>query len=247
MLKRIKHGTTIATQSMKKAKGPMHLDPEFEAAAAHVKEFRQAVVSFIDDAQAILALMPRISKTTTELSGLTTASFEASPPDDRDLADRFAQLTQTLQTFVGSRVTDTAGELIVQPLQELVARVDEVSGLKKEHRDNFLILESNKDKLDGLQKEPDKNAEKIQIYAAKVAARTKEVERLEAEFIGRVATLWENRYDVVAAPISRLLAIIFELAATASAGSQPLKAAVGQELLARSFPLPDAAKGRAKR
>jgi hypothetical protein len=247
MLKRIKHGTTIATQSMKKAKGPMYLNPDFEIAAARVKEFRQSVLTFIDDAQAILGLLPRVSKTTTELSGLTTTCFEAFPPDERDVAERFASLTQTLQTFIGSRVTDTSDDLIIQPLHELVARVDELKGIKSEHRDNFLILESNKSKLDGLQKDAEKNAEKIQIYTAKIAARTNEVERLEADFIGRMTVLWENRYDVVCAPISKLLALILELAATVKGGSEPLRAALGPELLARNFPVADAGKAKGKR
>jgi hypothetical protein len=244
MLKRIKHGTTIAAQSMKKAKGPLYLNPEFEVASARVKDFRLTVVTFIEDAQAILGLMPRVSKKATDLSELTTACFEAFPPEDREVADGFAQLTQTLQTFIGARVTDTSGELIIQPLQELVTRIDELKILGREHRDNFLILESNKAKLEGLQKDAEKNAEVIQTYCAKIATRTAEVERLEAEFIGKMTSMWESRYDVISAPILKLLAVIFELATTVSVGSDQLKAAVGPELLTRSFPLADAAKGK---
>jgi hypothetical protein len=127
-------------------------------------------------------------------------------------------------------------DAIVRPLKNIITTLDELAGVQKQQHDSWLILESNKAKLDSLNKDAEKNAKEVENYAGKIAARRAEVEHLEAEFIERMRAAWTNRFDVLRGPLAALLTLVMEIGQALLTSSDPIADTLGAELMERDYP-----------
>jgi hypothetical protein len=98
-----------------------------------------------------------------------------------------------------------------------------------------------------LQKDADKNAKEVDAYKGKVDTRKAEVERLEAEFIGRMTAAWENRFDVLRGPLSALLTLVMEIGQALVASSDPIAEVLGAELMEKEYPSAEPPQRQAKK
>jgi hypothetical protein len=247
MLKGLKHRTTVMVQSMKKGEGNPFFDPEFDNASTHLKEFRATIHTFIDDANAILGAIPRVFKAATEFTTLTEKCFATFPQGDQDVSDRLSQLSANMKVFLDARLGAAANDAIIRPLKDIIATLDELAQVQKQQHDSWLILESNKAKLESLQKDADKNAKEVDAYKGKIDTRKAEVERLEAEFIGRMRAAWENRFDVLRGPLSALLTLVTEIGQALVASSDPIAEVLGAELMEKEYPSAEPPQRQAKK
>jgi hypothetical protein len=237
MLKGIKHRATVMVGSIKQGKDAATcLNPDFAISQSRFKELRDHIKGFVEEAQQILTILPKVFKSAGEFSALTQKCFETFPEEDRPLSQRLATLTNDMQLFVNNRAGPEAADAIVRPLRDLLRTLDELGNVAKEHHDSYLILEQNKSKLEGLAKEPEKNAGQVQIWSEKVTSRQQETENLEAEFIGRMQAVWENRFNVLNGPLRALLAVVVETGQALRTASDPVVECLGQDVLTREFP-----------
>jgi hypothetical protein len=236
MLKKIKHGATVMTQSLKKGGGPQFIDPAFGNAFTEFTDYQTRLRTFVDDANAVIAAITPVFKCASDFSALTDKCFETLPSEDQPLSAGLTQLTKDLQLFVNDRVANQATETVVKPLKDVFQQVDELSAIYENHRQSFLILESNKAKLESLQKEPDKKGVEIQSYTEKIATRTSEVERLEAEFITKMSGVWENRFNVLGPPMNSLLEIVADIGRSLMVASEPIITVLGPAALSQDYP-----------
>ena len=125
---------------------------------------------------------------------------------------------------------------MTNPLKALSGRLDELRKIKDEQKNNFLILESNKTKLEGYQKKGDKKAADADKYAEKVNTRTAEVVRLETEFINGVADIWKDRFELVGKPMSSLMDLVVDIGKALATASGPIVRTLGSEWMDRSYP-----------
>jgi hypothetical protein len=237
MFKRIKHGTTVMVQSMKKGAGPPFLDPQFEVASAHFKEVRDQLGVFHEDSAVLLAILPRLLKQITEFVVALQKCYETLPPECRDPGTALTPFLEKFPKSVQDQLTTATDETVLEHLTKLIAPLDQLGNLHKEQHDNFLILESNRAKLETLQKDPQKNALEITRFTEKVTVRTQEVQRLEAEFISMVSATWGHRLAVITPPLKALLAFVAAFGAQLLEETAPVRNLLGPELLATDFPL----------
>jgi chaperonin cofactor prefoldin len=230
MLKKLKHTTTIILESQKRGKSAGSLNPEFEQAAAHMAEFQQQAKQFHTDAQTILAQLPRVFKFSSDFSSMTQKSFQPLPPEYQSMSTQLSQFTDQIQSIIGLKLAQQAQETIVKPFKDVFHRLDELETLKTEQHNSFLILESNKSKLEGLQKDPDKNYYEITTYQGKIGTRTAEVTRLETEFIATMGRLWERRFDILGPPVAAVLDLMTEIGTALRTESAPLVEKLPTEL-----------------
>ena len=237
MLKKLKHSMTVMGESMKRKKGTAtFLNPNFEIAVEHYTKLVESVKQFTADANNILRLVPMVFKQAQEFSALTERNFETFPEQDRTLSAQVAKLTSDLQLFVSEKVTNQSVETVTNPLKALSGRLDELRKIKDEQKNNFLILESNKTKLEGYQKKGDKKAADADKYAEKVNTRTAEVVRLETEFINGVADIWKDRFELVGKPMSSLMDLVVDIGKALATASGPIVRTLGSEWMDRSYP-----------
>jgi hypothetical protein len=238
MLKRIKHGTTVMVGSMKHDKDVARcFDPNVEVGKAQLKEFRDHIRNFIDDADKLIHTLPRVFKAASEFSGLTEKCFETFPEEDRVIAAHLSQLTRDITLFVTEKTGAIANDEVLRPLQDLLRMLEDLSNVAKRQADSFLILEQNKAKLEGLQKDAEKNAPQIAQYAEKVTARTQEVNDLEREFVERMNAAWDNRFNVLRGPLHALLAIVTDTGEALLTAATPIIEVLGEEALAAEYPI----------
>jgi hypothetical protein len=244
MLKKIKHGTTAMVESLKKREGPAWLDPAFETALVHFSDYQTHVKLFLTDAQAIVSAVAPVFKQFGDFSGLTEKTWETFPREE--LGAKLGQLSRDIGLFVSDTISPRANETVIVILKELQKQLEEVTALKEEQHQSFLILESNKSKLESLQKEPDKNLREIESYTDKIKARNSDVEKLEADFIQRVTAIWNDRFTVLGEPLTALLTLVGELGTALLQASLPIADTLGPELLAEDFPAvaPEPKKGK---
>jgi len=247
MLKAVKHRTTIALQSMKKGDGPACLNPYFPEAAAHLADYRAAVRLFIDDANQVLAIIPRIFKGLTEFTTATEKCYETFPEEDRALSAQLAQLTADMKVLIEARVGAPSAESVIKPLKDIAAQLEELEKLNKQQHDGFLILESNKAKIEGFQKEPEKNAQQIQSYTEKVTTRTTDVQNIEADFIAKMNETWANRFEALKVPLTALMAIVADIGEALMTSSGPIVNTLGPELIAKDYPVAEPPQPKGKK
>jgi CHASE3 domain sensor protein len=240
MFKRLKHGTTALVQSMKKAAGPPYLDPEFETASANFKQLRDTLGLFHEDANALLVVLPKLTKSISEFAVSLQKCYETLPAESRDEGVPLAPFADKIPKVVQEEQAKVVDETVIKQLTDLLARMEELAVTQREQHDSFLILESNRAKLEGLQKDPQKNAAEIQRFTEKITARTDHVKQLEASFIGLVNATWEHRFDIITPPMRELLAFISWMGSMFMTESAPVRAQLGAELLATDFPLAEA-------
>ena len=236
MLKKLKHSMTAMGESMKRKSGPMYLNPNYEIALEHYNKLCESVKQFTADANLILSLIPRVFKSAQEFSGLTERSFETFPETDRTLSAQVAKLTVDIQLFVSEKVANQSVETVMNPLKTISANLDELRKTKELQKHNFLILESNKSKLEGYQKKGDKKAADADRYSEKVNTRTAEVVRLETEFINGVAELWKDRFELVGKPMAALMDIVVDIGKALATASGPIARTLGPEWMDKNFP-----------
>jgi hypothetical protein len=234
MLKKIKHGTTAMVESLKHGKGPAFINPEFEVAVTHFTDYQTHVKLFLDDAQAIVSAVTPVFKHFGDFSALTEKTWETFPREE--LGGKLGQLSRDIGLFVSDTISPRTNDSVINALKEIQKQLADLTALKDEQHQNFLILESNKSKLEGLQKEPEKNAREIESYTDKNKARTTELERLEADFIQKVAVIWEQRFTILGEPLTALFELIGELGKALLQASGPVGEILGPELLAEDFP-----------
>jgi hypothetical protein len=215
----------------------MCLNPELENAKARFKELKTHIRSFVEDSEKLLSALPRVFKAVGEFSALTEKCFETLPEEDRAVPQEFGSLTRKMQVFVNQRTGTQGVDEVVRPLKDLLRNLDDLGNVAKEQADSFLILEQAKSRLESLQKDPEKNAELIRLCTERVQNKTKEVERLENEFIGRMQAAWENRFNVLSTPLRALRAIVLDTRQAAQKGTQAIVDALGPEIMATEFPI----------
>lgn len=241
MLKRLKHNTAIMKQSMKSGKGPQFLNEDFEIAVTHYKELTVKVKSFLADAQAVIACIPRIFKSNSDLVQLTEKSYSSFPEEERTLSVQLSELAASLQQYITEDMKVKCDEEVLKPLTDLLGQLSQLKVKKKEQRDNFLLLEANKGKLEDLKKDyekkaNDKKAAKVSQYEEKVKTRTEAVQQLETEFITGVGELWNERYALVGKPLQMLMVIVCDIGKTVVEKAQPVMATLGPDFMARDYP-----------
>jgi len=247
MLKSLQHRAAIAVESMKKGKGPSYFDPAFEEASACLQELKTTIQSFIEDANAILGVIPRIFKGAAEFSSLTTKCFDTFPEEDRVVSASLATFTAEMTAIVESRIGSSSSDSVIRPFKDLLRTLEDLTRVQKQQHDCFMLLEANKAKLESLQKDPEKNAAQIQQYQEKITARTTEAQQLETEFITRTRAVWDNRFDVLKPPITALLGIVTEIGLALVTSSEPIVEALGPELMGTEFPAAEPAAPKAKK
>lgn len=235
MLKKVKHLTTRTVQSMSKNSGPGFIDPEFEPAVVQFSELVKTVNSFTDQVKSIFAMIPKIARQAGEFSTLTEKSYESFPEDEKALASQLSRMTEDLRCFLNDNMKVQA-ESVVSMFREVQMQLNDLKKKKDNHHDSYLILESNKSKLEGFQKKGDKKQSEAVRYQEKIEVRTAEVERLEAEFISEVSTIWSNRFQVVGAPLSAMMELIGELGSAVGTASAPVAGMLGPSFMDRDYP-----------
>jgi hypothetical protein len=240
MFKRLKHGTTALVQSMKKAVGPPFLNPNFEQASANFKQLRETLGLFHEDSTALLAVLPKLTKAMSDFALSLQKCYETLPAECREDGVALTPFVEKVPKSVQEQQAKLQDETVIHQLTELIARMEELAVTQREQHDSFLILESNRAKLEGLQKDPQKNAAEIQRYTEKVTARTDHVQQLETSFINLVSGTWDHRFEIITPPMRELLAFVAWLGSNLVAESTPARAQLGSELLATNFPLAEA-------
>jgi hypothetical protein len=235
MFKKLKHGTTVMRESFRKHEGRVALREDFTPAAEHFKSIQQTITGFIDDAQRILKALPALSKQATAFAVGTAQVFTAFPDDDRAVSVQATVLTEHMADFTTSHVQE-AGDTILRPLRDLHNRINELAALQAEHKSSFLILESNKAKLDTFLKDEAKNALKIEEYTEKVRLRAARVEELEEEFIGRMDAIWANRFEVLNRPLMGRMGILMEMGGVVRSDVETLAIILGSDIVEADYP-----------
>jgi hypothetical protein len=244
MIKKIKHGTTVMVESMRKREGPLALRPDFQQAADHFKSVQQIIAAFIEDAQNIFKVFPAINKHAGAFSTTTTQIFSTLPEQERVLADQIGSLVQKVKEYTDQQ-TASSSDAILQPLRDLHAQVNELAVLQTDQKSSFLILESNKAKLEALQKDAEKNALKITEYTEKIRVRTLNVQQLEEEFISRMEAIWSNRFEVLSRPLMSLMAVVMGLGGLVRQEAEAMATSLGPEIVNADYPsVPIAEKGK---
>jgi hypothetical protein len=234
MIKKIKHGTTVMRESMRKHEGPLALRDDFAPAAEQFKSMQQTIAVFIEDAQNILKVLPSLSKTASTFSANAAQALATLPESEHAFAARLTSMTDALASFT-ERQADESADAVLQPLRDLLAQVNELAAVQTDQRNSFLILESNKAKLETFQKDPEKNALKIEQYIEKIRVRTGIVQSLEEEFIGRMNAIWENRFDVLNRPLMALMGVILQLGTLARSEADAFAELLGPELVEAEY------------
>jgi hypothetical protein len=244
MFKKLKHGTTVMMESMRKHEGPLSLREDFQSAADQFKSIQQTISTFIDDAQNILKVFPALTKHACTFSATTSQIFQTFPENERILSDEISILTTKLQDFTEGQ-GKAASDIVLSPLRDLLEQVNELAAIQTAQKDSFLILESNKSKLEALLKEPEKNGLKIEQYQEKIRARRQTVQELEEEFISRMNAIWNNRFDVLNRPLMALMDTILDLGQLAREGAEALANLLGPEIVGADYPsVPIPEKGK---
>jgi hypothetical protein len=237
MIKAVKHGTTAFVQKMRSSDAdPTALDNKFETAVNQHASLRASVQLFLEDANAVLAALPRTVARACEFSALTERCYETLPPEDRGLSVQLARLTADLQLFVGERVPTGTQETVIKPLKAILTRIEALDQIRQEHKKSFLILEANKKKLEGYQKDPVKNAKKIQEYIDKINTRTADVEKMETDYRNGMDDLWTHRFESVGQPLTAMLNLILDIGRAVNVASGPIVQLLGEEAITKTYP-----------
>ena len=252
MMKKLKHNTTIMKESMKRSKGPRFLDPEFETAVEHHKEVTARIKSSFDDAQNVIACIPRIFKNNADLARMTEQSYASFPETERTLSERLSALAAEIQTYLDEDMKQKCEDDVLKPFRDLLARMAALKGKKKAQRDNFLILESNKGKLEQYKKEcekksSDKKAAKVAEYEEKVKSRTDSVVQIETEFISEMRDIWEHRFELVGKPLQMLLVTVCEVGKAVAQKAVPIMDYLGPDYMAREYKAEEPAEKKKKK
>jgi hypothetical protein len=235
MIKRLKHGTTVMRETLRKREGPLALREDFQQAADHFKSIQQTISAFIDDAQSILKALPALSKQASALSACAVDALNSFPDGDRAVSVQGAVLAHHLADFTAAQVQE-ATDTILRPLRDLHTQISDLAAVHAEQRSSFLILESNKSKLELFQKDAEKNALKIEEYTEKVTTRTAIVEGLEEEFIGRMEAIWENRFEVLNRPLVALVELVMGVGRLVRGDVETLAAILGPDIVDADYP-----------
>ena len=125
---------------------------------------------------------------------------------------------------------------IEAPLKELQAKFKEYSKLKKEHKDLHLLLKSNRQKLEKLQKaNKEKEKEKTAEYQRKVDTKTEQLNSMEQQFINEINLQWSNRYYNIHRLFINFSKIIFQYLTYAQEQSQGLQNALGSDVMSKNY------------
>jgi hypothetical protein len=235
MTKKIKHGITVMVQSMKNHEGPLALRDDFQPACDKFKSLQQMITSFITDAENILRVFPALVKQASAFSTTTTQVFSTFPESDRGLADQIANLVQKVQEFTEAQKA-ASDDAILQPLRDLSTQVNELLAIQTDQKNSFLILESNKAKVEAFQKDPEKNQLKIDQYNEKIRVRTLNVQELEEEFISRMNAVWTNRFEVLHRPLIALMEVVMGLGVVVRGEVEEIAKVLGPEIVAAEYP-----------
>jgi chromosome segregation ATPase len=215
---------------MRKHDGPRAIRQEFALAAERFKSMQQTIGFFIGDAQGILKILPSLSKAANAFSENAAQTLATLPSSEQALADRLRALTERLSRFTEKQVRESA-DAVLQPLRDLQQQMNELGTIQIDQKSSFLTLESNRAKLEALQKDTEKKAAKIQQYTEKIRVRTAELDSLEDDFIGRIDAIWENRFNVLNRPLMNLTGMISELGNLLREEADSLAGILGPEVL----------------
>ena len=206
-LKKIKHKTAIAKQAMK-GKSPDNDTSGFKEADEKLTMFCDAIKTLFEDVQNFQKSFPDFFKNISEIG--------------QDFVDGSKLLTDNSQQFVSqsgevilkvgehSTISNDLENKVISKLNQINEKLKELKKLSSDRKDTLLLLESNKQKLEGYQKSK-KEAEAAK-YEEKIQTREQELNNQTITFINEIDTLSSHWNETIDDIVTQLNTVIFEAA-----------------------------------
>ena len=223
MWKKIKQ-TTSRTVELVKKKGGAEMEksnPEYALALERYNDIKNHILVFIENITKILDPINKVGQAVGEVSR-TICHDLSNLETAQDQMNQFKEVTDVLTGTLEESVAKRVREEILQPLKNLEMKFREYSRMKDEHKNLNLLLSSNKEKLERLQK-ANKKPDEIQNYQNKVSTKSEQLDQMEAQFIGEITEQWDNRFNSLYKPYIEFNKFLYEYVKNACEASQSLQ------------------------
>lgn len=237
MWKKIKQSTTRTVERVKNV-GKEDIEkenPAYDAACEKYTDMKNHILVFLDNIDKFLKPLSNAQKDMGEVVKCVdkdTANLEPA----HDLATNFSTYMRTLSGSMKEKIDAKVRAEIEAPLKELQAKFKEYSKLKKEHKDLHLLLISNRQKLEKLQKaNKEKEKEKTAEYQRKVDTKTEQLNSLETQFINEINLQWSNRYYNIHRLYINFSKILYQYLTFACQQSQNLQSILGSAVMSKDY------------
>lgn len=237
MWKKFKQATTRTVERVKNVgKDDIEKEnPAYDAACEKYKDMKNHILVFLDNIDKFLKPLNNAQKECSEVAKCVekdTATLEPA----HTLSTEFSTLMGSLSTSMKDKIETKVRSEIEAPLKELQAKFKEYSKIRKEHKDLHLLLISNKQKLEKLQKaNKEKEKEKTAEYQRKVDTKTEQLNSMEVQFINEINLQWANRYYNIHRLYINFSKILFQYLTFVCEQSQSLQGTLGSDAMSKDY------------
>lgn len=237
MWKKIKQTTSRTVERVKNVgKNDIEKEnPAYSQALEKYSDMKNHIIVFLDNIDKFLDPVKKEGKDLVEVSKCVEKDTVTVPPVHIVSAE-FCTYLKTVSGSIPTKIEQRIRTEIEAPLKELQAKFKEYSKLKADHKELHLLLNSNKQKLEKLQKaNKEKEKDKLAEYQRKVDTKTESLNSLETQFINEINLQWSNRFYNIHRLYVNFSKILFDFLTYTCEESQKLQTALGGDVLSKNY------------
>ena len=184
-------------------------DPAFDDASERFDLLVKRVDILMTDIFNVLQSIPAVVKSSMDFSSAScSAAIYAGNPEP-EIPKKLSKNFERINDILNKPPLNQSNYIILQNLRQVKEKLDQVEKLRSKRKENQLLCDSARDDLINYQKK--NKTEKIPQAQKNFDTLKTKLNLSTKEFIVNVNELWDQQYDIIQEPLSKLVSFSYAL------------------------------------
>ena len=184
-------------------------DPAYDDASERFDLLIKRVDILISDISNVLQSIPSVVKSSIEFGSVASSAAIYAENSESEIPKKLSKNFEKINEILNKPPLNESNKIILESLWQMKAKFDQVEKMRTKRKENQLLCDSARDDLINYQKK--NKTEKIPQAQKNFNTLKTKLNISTKEFIANVNELWENQYDIIQQPLSKLVSLSYSL------------------------------------